>query len=140
MISLLGNAVFAQTFTATLSGRALDEAGATVPGVTVTINELTTGQTYTASTDDYGNYTFLLVPPGVYSLAAERQGFQKASRQRVTLQVAQKASVDLTLAVGELKERIDVESDVSMLQTGTSDFGQVIDQRKIGSSRKHVQA
>src|SRR5918993_3706479 len=131
LISLLGIAVIAQTFTATLSGRALDEAGAAVPGVTVTIAELTTGQTYTTSTDDSGNYTFLLVPPGEYNLAAERQGFRKAGRQRITLQVAQKATVDLTLTVEELQERVDVESDVSMLQAGTSDFGQVIDQRKI---------
>lgn len=131
LISMLGGAVVAQTFTATLSGRTLDEAGAVVPGVTVTLTELTTGQTYTASTDDSGNYMFLLVPAGEYNLAAERQGFQKVNRQRVTLQVAQQASVDLSLAVGELKERVDVESDVSLLQAGTSDFGQVIDQRKI---------
>lgn len=131
LLSLPGRAALAQTFSASLSGRVLDEAGAAVPGAAVTLTEHATGQTYTATSNDSGDYTFLLVPPGEYSLTAERQGFRKVVKERLTLQVAQKASADLTLAVGELRERVDVAADVSMLQAGTSDFGQVIDQRKI---------
>ncbi len=45
-----------------------------IAGATVTINE--TGQT--ASTDDYGSYSFEEVESGSYTLTAEADGFQSA--------------------------------------------------------------
>ena len=58
--------VFAQTATATLVGRAMDEANAALPNVKLTLTQSATGQTRTVTSDDSGDFVFLLLPAGKY--------------------------------------------------------------------------
>ncbi|MCY7376338.1 MAG: TonB-dependent receptor, partial [Pyrinomonadaceae bacterium] len=123
--------VFAQTATATLVGRTIDEAEAVLPGVKVTLTQITTGQTRTVTSDESGDFVFLLLPAGKYQLTAERDGFQKLIYREFDLQVDQRASLDLALKAGQITETVEINSEASPLQTESASIGTVISQEKI---------
>src|ERR1700691_6537039 len=59
-----------------LTGVVSDSTGAVVPGATVTVTSVDTGQVRTASTGQDGSYTVNLLPPGNYQVKFEASGFQ----------------------------------------------------------------
>ena len=67
--------VGAQTNTVTLAGVATDDTGGALPGATVTATNTATGLVRTAVTDTAGRYAVLGLPPAVYDVRAELQGF-----------------------------------------------------------------
>src|SRR5262245_11769691 len=68
-------ASFAQT-TADIVGRVTDASGGVLPGATVTIENVGTGNLQTTITSDTGDYVFTLLPIGTYTVKIEMQGFQ----------------------------------------------------------------
>ena len=100
--------LFAQTATATLVGRAVDQTNAALPGVKITLTQTATGQQRTVISDESGDYVFLLLPAGQYTLTAERDGFQKLVRREFDLQVDQRASLDLPLQAGQITETVEI--------------------------------
>src|SRR5262245_30830337 len=68
-------ALFAQT-TADIVGRVSDASGGVLPGATVTIENVGTGNLQTTITSDTGDYVFTLLPIGTYTVKIEMQGFQ----------------------------------------------------------------
>ncbi len=97
-------AIWAQGTTASISGTIVDETGAVVPGVTVTVTNPDTGISRTLMTDDVGRYRIPQLGPGTYELRAELIRFQMALIQGITLNVAQDVVTDVTLRVGEMTE------------------------------------
>src|ERR1017187_2856253 len=74
---LLANYAWAQGIpTGTLAGRATDEQGVGLPGVTVTITSPALQGSRTAVTNANGNYTFPQLPPGEYAVKFALSGFQ----------------------------------------------------------------
>src|SRR6266849_476808 len=88
--------VFAQNFSASLTGTVKDTSGAVLPGAAVTVKNLETGQTRTAQADSSGSFSVPSLPVGQYEVTAEKMGFRKEVRSGVTLVVAQQAVVDVT--------------------------------------------
>jgi hypothetical protein len=68
----------AQTNSATLSGTVMDTQGAVVPDVAITISSKSTGLKRQTTTNSEGLFTLPLLPPGIYSLQAQREGFSLA--------------------------------------------------------------
>src|SRR5580692_6867699 len=64
-------------YRASIQGVVTDPQGAAVSGATVTLKNLETNQTLTATTDDSGIYNFNALAPSKYSLSAEKSGFKK---------------------------------------------------------------
>ena len=93
---------------ANLSGRITDRTGAALPGATVTANNLDTGMTRVALTNQSGQYQLLELPIGRYDVHARKAGFSEAMRTGINLVVGQDATADLTLQVGEVKEQVTV--------------------------------
>ena len=52
--------IYAQTATATLVGRTIDEAKAVLPGVKIMLVQITTGQERTIISNESGDFVFLL--------------------------------------------------------------------------------
>jgi len=133
VLALLGMAGFAsaQTATGQISGTVKDSTGAVVPGATVTVNSESTGLTRTATTNAAGDYVFALLPPGAYSVQAELQGFSVARQSDIRLLVDNKIRIDLTLALGDLTETVEVQAATVELQTESANIGQTLTQKQI---------
>src|SRR5215203_554749 len=107
----------AQFDTATVLGAVHDTSGAVVPGATVTLKNTATGITATTVTDGEGNYQFLNVRIGPYTVRAELSGFSVAEADNVTVTVNARLRVDLNLKVGSLGETVTVEGAAKLLET-----------------------
>jgi len=128
---LLPAAAFAQFDAATVLGTVHDSSGAIVPGATVTLKNLSTGITATGVTDEKGNYQFLNVRIGTYSVRAELQGFSAAQADNVAVTVNARQRVDLALTIGNVGETVVVTGAAKLLETESSDRGQIIDKEQI---------
>jgi hypothetical protein len=61
----------------------VDNTGAVLPGVTITISSTSMMGTRTAVTNEDGQYRFPAVPPGDYNLTYELTGFGLVRREAV---------------------------------------------------------
>ncbi len=108
----------AQVQTGSILVRASDEQGGSVPGVAVTITSsaLVAGTT-SGITDAGGAYRFPSLPPGVYAVKLELQGFQGVVRENVNVVVGQTTPLDLTLRVATLQETVTVSGTSPIIDT-----------------------
>jgi len=99
----------AQVQTGSILVKAIDEQGAAVPGVTITISSpvLVSG-TMTGLTDTSGIYRFPSLVPGTYSVKTELSGFQTINRENIVVLVGQTTPVDFAMKVASLAENITV--------------------------------
>jgi hypothetical protein len=130
-VLILACAAFAQFDTATVLGTVRDSSGAVVPGASVTLRNVATGIAATAVTDDAGNYQFLTVRIGTYMVRAELQGFSAAVAENVSVTVNARQRVDLTMQVGSIAESVVVTGAARLVETDSSDRGQVINSQQI---------
>ena len=121
----------AQFDAATVLGAVIDATGARVPGATVTLKNAETGIVSTAVTDSEGNYQFLNVRIGTYSVRAELQGFSAAIAEKFAVTVNARQRVDLTMKVGDIGETVVVTGAARLLESESSDRGQVIGREQI---------
>jgi hypothetical protein len=121
----------AQSTAATVSGSVVDDQKAALPGATITIRNLESGQVRTATTDDRGSYRIVGLPPGRYELAAELGGFGRQVRSNLELSVAQEVNVPLTLKVAALEETVTVTAEVPLVETSRSTLGTTISTKEI---------
>src|SRR5262245_12329502 len=94
----------AQTTMATLSGTVMDSQGAVVADVAITVSSRATGLKRQTTTNKEGLFTIPLLPPGVYSLRAQREEFSVVAIEDLELPVAGQVSQDITLQVRGLNE------------------------------------
>ena len=121
----------AQFDAATVLGAVADATGARVPGATVTLKNADTGIVSTTITDSEGNYQFLNVRIGTYSVRAELQGFSAAIAENITIVVNARQRVDLTMKVGDIGETVVVTGAARLLESESSERGQVIGHQQI---------
>ena len=123
----------AQRITATLGGTIRDSSSALVPNATVAVTNTGTQVTVKTQTSGAGQFTVSNLPPGPYTAIVDAPGFKRLVRSGITLNVDQTAQLDLVLEVGSTTETIKVTSAEPLLETQTSDVGQVISNKSIES-------
>ena len=122
----------AQT-TGGLTGVLTDSSGAAMPQVKVTLLNTETAAQRELSTNNQGIYSFTTLPPGVYKLTFQRDGFAQEVRDGIRLEVNQIARVDVSMRPGAVTENVEVASTAApLLQSSTSDIGTVIDPKSVG--------
>ena len=121
----------AQTQTGTIIGRIVDEQGAVLPGVTVT---LVGGQgSITQVTDEKGEYRFQGLTPGMYEVKTDLSGFAPRTERNLDVGLARTLTVNLTLKIGGLSESIDVVTSASTIDLTSPSTENTISQDLLGS-------
>lgn len=116
-----------QQQTAELTGTVTDASGAAVAGATVAVVNASRGIKATVVSDSHGNYIVPLLPPAEgYTVTVSHEGYKASVRNNLTLQVAQVASVDFKLDLGDVNQAVTVTAAEPLLDTQTSSLGQVI--------------
>jgi hypothetical protein len=123
----------AQTGAASLTGIVSDQTGAPVPGATVTATKQDTNVTYTAVSNEAGNYTLTSVPLGTYVVKAELTGFRTAVTKPIQVEAKQIVRLDFKLDVGTVAESIEVTGQSPILQTESSTVGSVLSGTTVGA-------
>ena len=124
-------AAWAQFDTATVLGTVRDSSEAVVPGAKVTLTAVETGISAVKVSGVDGNYEFAAVRPGLYVVTSEKNGFAVALVDGVQVQVGARLRVDLRMSVGQLSEKVEVSSSQPLVETDSSQRGQVISGEQI---------
>ncbi len=128
----LGAAVAgAQMTTGTILGTVSDSGGGVLVGASVTATNLDTGLVRTVRADSSGIYTMPNLPIGRYEVKAEAQGFKTKAATDLRLIVDQRLRRDFTLELGGVTESIDVEGQMTLLQTDQPDINQIVQSKEI---------
>ena len=127
----LASIAFAQRGRGTILGSVTDASGAVIPGAVVTITNTDTNISTTATTNNDGNFTVPNLMVGGYSVSVSKEGFKKALRSNLTLEVDQRAEINLVLETGAVSETIEVTSQAPLVDTTTATFGKVIENRRV---------
>ncbi|MFY9562118.1 MAG: carboxypeptidase regulatory-like domain-containing protein [Terriglobales bacterium] len=120
----------AQTVTSSVQGRVYDSTGAAISGASVTAVNTDTGVSRTTTASGTGDYQITLLPPGDYTVTAEKSGFQKSAK-KVHLALGAVGTVDFSLAVGQLKEVVTVQDVGEVAEPTRTMVSSVIDEQKI---------
>src|SRR5262249_34728584 len=127
LLLFLGSAsALAQFETATIVGTVRDVSGAVVPGTTVTLTNSATGLSVQGTTGPDGSYEILTVKDGNSVITGEKTGFSLTLVDNVQVQVGARLRVDLQLPVGQVSEKVEVTASAPLLETESSQRGQVI--------------
>jgi hypothetical protein len=126
LLWLIASPAFAQFDTATIVGTVRDNTGGVIPGATVTLTNTATGIAVVKVTDANGNFEFMTVRVGRYKVTAELQGFSIALADNLQAAVGGRQRVDLKLEPGKVTETVEVVGAVKLLETDSSQRGQVI--------------
>ncbi|MHB8652257.1 MAG: TonB-dependent receptor [Terriglobia bacterium] len=116
----------AQGTGARIDGIISDQQSLPLPGVKVVLTNTLTGLQRSSETSASGAYEFPSLNPGSYEVAAQARDFAAEVRE-VTLEVDQALRLDLTLKIGQVTQRVDVEDSVQMLRTTDASLGEVIE-------------
>jgi Carboxypeptidase regulatory-like domain/TonB dependent receptor-like, beta-barrel len=130
-VALGSSTALGQVDTGTILGTVKDMSGALIPNARVTLTNEATGIYRTISTGTDGTYVFSPVRVGTYSVSVEVEGFEKAIRDHITLDVQQHVAIDITMVTGTVVQRVEVKSDAVSLQTQTASLQQVVGSRAI---------
>lgn len=122
---------WAQYSTASINGIVRDESGAVVPQASITLRNTETGVERRSVSNTSGNYVFLDILPGTYTLEASKEGFVSSKILPFALAVNQTATFDFALNVGSLQQTVTVEAVGVEVQGSTAELGAVIGRQRV---------
>src|SRR6266704_3201833 len=115
-----------------IGGTVTDKSGAAVVGAEVVITNAAGSLTRTTTTNADGAYVLAALPGDTYNLAVTAKGFQKFTAQKIVLNVAEKARIDVPLTVGSITEEVVVTGEsVAQVETTSSDLTSTITGKQI---------
>src|SRR4051812_20616636 len=128
---LISSGIIGQTNKGSISGSVTDAKGAAVPGATVTITNVGTGQSIVVTTSGEGTYTAATLDAVIYNVVIESPNFKKSIIEKVKVDTASVATVNVVLEVGTVSEQITVQAETQMVNADSGTISQTITERQI---------
>ena len=125
--------LWAQKDAGTIVGTVRDPSGAVVQGAKVAVEDVDRGVQMTLSTNEQGEYVASPLHIGRYKVTVEKAGFKKAVSEIVQLDVQGRIAINIALQVGQQTEEVLVTGAAPLLETETSELGQVVDQKRVSN-------
>jgi hypothetical protein len=129
--SLFCAAALAQTNKGGIAGTVTDHSGAVVPGASVTVTNIGTGETLRVTTSEKGSYSAPQLDPVDYRITVEMSGFRKAVVPRVKVDTATTMTVNIRLDLGDLTSEVTVTAETPLINAESGTHGQTITERQI---------
>src|SRR5437763_6589446 len=111
---------WAQVTSGDLVGIVLDPSGGAVPGAQVEVVEESTGVRASQTTEPNGQYRFSNLHIGKYDLIVNAAGFTRTSLKGVAIELNKTATQNVTLAVGQLSQSVEVVEGTETIETSTA--------------------
>src|SRR5580700_5788100 len=128
---LLPTLLPAQGASGRVLGRVSDPSGAVLAAAKITLTNEATGISRDANANDSGDYSFVDVAPGTYTVQFELTGFKKNVQKNVIVDVNQVVTLNSTLQIGGSQETVEVTSEAPQVDTTSTQLGSVINDRSV---------
>jgi hypothetical protein len=133
VVAFLSGVAFGQIDSGQLTGKVYDPNGARVPGAIVQAKSEETGLERLATTTDEGFFIFTNLPPGIYEVSIQAQGFAvRAQRVRVFVGSVVRVDTQLSITPVQAQEEIVEGSGGVEINTQTGQLSDPISARQLG--------
>jgi Carboxypeptidase regulatory-like domain/TonB dependent receptor len=119
--------------TGALTGTVTDPSGGSVAGATIALTNAATQQVVTKISTSDGQYKFVPLAPGEYSLKVSKTGFQTVAVVAIAVNVTETEVRDVVLPVGKSEQQITVQSSAQTVQTEDSTLGTLVDHQAVNA-------
>ena len=130
---LFALALASASITGSISGVVMDKSGAVISGATVVATDTQTGIQTTQKTDAKGFYNLPTLAVGTYNLEITHVGFKTFRQTGLVIDANSALRADASLDVGSINEKIEVSTEAAMVDTQTTQMGEVIEGSKMTS-------
>ncbi len=127
---LLTSSLFAQS-TTSMRGIVADPSGGVIPEAIVSLTNEGNGARRNTITSGSGEYQFLQVTPGAYTLTLEKPGFATLKRTGIELLVNTPTTLDLNMTVSATGDSVNVASEVSQVNTTDATVGNPFGEKQV---------
>jgi outer membrane receptor protein involved in Fe transport len=114
-----------------IEGRVVDPNGAAVAGATVAATNQQTGLEKSATSNDEGLFSIILLPPGTYTVRTNASGFSGSEVKDVTVTVGSHTPVDVKLTIGGTTATVTISEPVPLVETTRTSVSTTINQQSI---------
>jgi hypothetical protein len=114
-----------------IAGNVLDAQSAGIGGAKVVARNIETGLQVESAAGADGSYQLLQLVPGPYEVTATAPGFQTLERQGIVVRVSDRVTLNLTMQVGQVSERVTITADAPLLRTQDAQQGEVVNRTLI---------
>ncbi|MBX7186737.1 MAG: carboxypeptidase regulatory-like domain-containing protein [Vicinamibacteria bacterium] len=114
-----------------IEGSVKDSSGGVLPGVSVVVTNVSTGETKTFVTDSLGKYRAPLLSLGAYKVRVELSGFKSYERAGFSLSAGDTMVVNAVLETGVLTETVTVTGEAPIASPGKVDIGRTISEGEV---------
>jgi hypothetical protein len=125
MLVFLAGPLAGQT-TSTIEGTVTDKQGLAISAAQVRVEGSTAAVTRSVATDNNGAYQMPGLPAGVYRLTVTKDSFNTRIFEGLELMLNRTLNFDVKLEVGEVQERVEISSELPLLDTTSSSTGATI--------------
>ena len=122
---------FSQASSSSLQGTVMDPSGSAIPGAAVVLANVESKTERTVVTGPQGEYRFLALPPGTYTLSVTAKGFAHYAQTGLQLLVNTPATVNVPLKVGSATESVTVTGEAPALNMVDASIGNPFDETQV---------
>ncbi len=121
-LTLVTGSAMAQATRGEIRGKAVEESGVGLPGVTVSLSSPALQGAQATVTGADGAYSFLALPPGEYAVNFNLPGFQARSQEKMRVSMGSTTKVDAIMAPA-FSDEIVVTSETPLVNTSDTTIG-----------------
>src|SRR5579875_1869486 len=126
LLLIPGAASFAQAGRGAVNGTVTDQTGAIIPRASITLQNNASGVMQHTTSNAAGQFAFISLNPGTYSLRASQPGFDTVVHDRIPVSVDQTTNVNLALHLGSVAQVVTVTGSEGLTASTNSTVGQLI--------------
>jgi hypothetical protein len=120
-----------QAGTTSIHGVVTDKSGAVIAAAKVTLLNPAQGLQRSVDSGGAGEYEFIALQPGTYTLVVEASGFRKFEQKTVQLLVNLPSTVNVTLEVGSAAQTIEVSGTTQTINTTDASLGNAFNETQV---------
>jgi hypothetical protein len=118
--------------TGALIGEVLDPTGKGIPGASVELKNQEMAASRSTVSDEEGRFVFTLLPPEVYQLIVQKEGYSQA-KSAVSVSVTETTRLSIPLKIAGMTQSVQVHANVSGVQTDSAALKRVVDGNMVTS-------
>jgi hypothetical protein len=127
----LSSSAWAQVDRGAIKGEIQDTEHANIPDAQITLKNEATGVVANTTSGASGQFNFLNLSAGVYTLTSTAKGFSTSVQQHITVGVGSTFGLTVTMQTGQVEQTVTVSGTAGTVETQTSDIGTVITPQEI---------
>ena len=112
-------------------GTIRDTSSALIPGATVTVTNVRTGENRMAVSDGTGAFAVTGLRPSTYTISAELDGFAKVEYAELNLAVGQELSLSFEFRPAGVRENVTVVATAPVLDVSSARVGANVSEREV---------